>query len=43
MSQPTLKVFISYNRADCEWAEWIAGVLERAGYQPILQAWDFQP
>jgi hypothetical protein len=27
------KVFISYNRADRDWAEWIAGVIERGGYQ----------
>ena len=36
------RVFIRYNRTDCEWAEWIAGVLERAGYQPILQACHFR-
>jgi hypothetical protein len=37
------KVFISYNRADRNWAEWIAAAIERAGYQPIIQAWDFRP
>jgi hypothetical protein len=43
MSPPTLKVFIRYNRADCEWADWIAGVLERATDQPIVLTWDFRP
>jgi hypothetical protein len=37
------KVFISYNKADRDWAEWIAGVIEGAGYEPILQAWHFRP
>lgn len=37
------KVFISYNRSDRDWAEWIAETLERAGYEPILQAWHFRP
>jgi hypothetical protein len=32
------KVFVSYNRADRDWAEWIVGVIERGGYQPIIQA-----
>jgi len=35
--------FISYNRADKSWAEWIAWQLEEAGYTTILQAWDFRP
>jgi len=35
--------FISYNKADREWAEWIAWALEEAGYSTILQAWDFGP
>jgi tetratricopeptide (TPR) repeat protein len=35
--------FISYNRADHIWAEWIAWELEEAGYTTILQAWDFLP
>ena len=35
--------FISYNKADREWAEWIADVLEDAGYTTIIQAWDFRP
>lgn len=33
--------FISYNRADRSWAEWIAWQLEEAGYTTVLQAWDF--
>jgi outer membrane protein assembly factor BamB len=35
--------FVSYNRADCQWAEWIAWQLEAAGYTTIIQAWDFRP
>ena len=35
--------FVSYNKADVAWAEWIAWELEEAGYTAILQAWDFRP
>jgi hypothetical protein len=35
--------FISYNRMDRLWAEWIAWQLEEAGYTTMLQAWDFRP
>ena len=35
--------FISYNKADKAWAEWIAWVLEEAKYTTVLQAWDFRP
>jgi len=35
--------FISYNKADKEWAEWIAWQLEEAKYTTVLQAWDFRP
>jgi hypothetical protein len=35
--------FISYNRHDKQWAEWIAWQLENAGYTTIIQAWDFRP
>jgi hypothetical protein len=35
--------FISYTRADRQWAEWIAWQLETAGYTTVLQAWDFGP
>src|SRR5947209_5570807 len=33
--------FISYNKADRQWAEWIAWQFEHAGYSVIYQAWDF--
>src|SRR5207244_950656 len=35
--------FISYNKADRPWAEWIAWQLEEAGYSTVLQVWDFWP
>ena len=35
--------FISYNKADRTWAEWIAWQLEEARYSVIVQAWDFRP
>lgn len=35
--------FVTYNRHDDEWAEWIAGELETAGYTTVLQKWDFLP
>jgi tetratricopeptide (TPR) repeat protein len=35
--------FISYNRADRHWAEWIAWQLEASGYSTVIQAWDFRP
>ena len=35
--------FISFNKADRGWAEWIAWQLEAAGYTVIIQAWDFRP
>jgi len=35
--------FVSYNKADREWAEWIAWQLEAEGYTTVLQAWDFLP
>ena len=34
--------FISYTQKDKQWAEWIAGTLEMAGYTTIIQAWDFK-
>jgi Flp pilus assembly protein TadD len=34
--------FISYNRHDRTWAEWIAWTLEEAGYTTVIQAWDFR-
>ena len=42
MTQDAAKdFFISYNKADRAWAEWIGWKLEEAGYTVILQAWDF--
>lgn len=35
--------FISYNKADKAWAEWIAWELENEGFTCVLQAWDFRP
>ncbi len=35
--------FISFNRADRAWAEWIAWQLEEEGYTTLLQTWDFRP
>lgn len=35
--------FISYNKTDKAWAEWIAWELEEADYTTIFQAWDFRP
>jgi hypothetical protein len=35
--------FISYNKADKSWAEWIAWTLEEEKYSTVLQAWDFRP
>ena len=35
--------FVSYNKEDRRWAEWIAWVLEEGGYRTVLQAWDFRP
>ncbi|MCK9894003.1 TIR domain-containing protein [Frankia sp. AgB32] len=38
-----LDIFISYTPADERWATWIAWELESAGYQTMIQAWDFVP
>ncbi|MEK6257470.1 MAG: toll/interleukin-1 receptor domain-containing protein [Planctomycetota bacterium] len=35
--------FISYNKADKTWAEWIAWELEAKGFSVVIQAWDFRP
>ncbi|WP_347176877.1 TIR domain-containing protein [Parafrankia sp. EAN1pec] len=35
--------FVSYTGVDEAWAEWIAWVLEEAGYTTRLQVWDFGP
>jgi tetratricopeptide (TPR) repeat protein len=42
MTQASVKdFFISYNRHDRAWAEWIAWQLENEGYTTVVQAWDF--
>jgi tetratricopeptide (TPR) repeat protein len=33
--------FISYTSSDQEIAEWIAWIIEEAGYTTVIQAWDF--
>ena len=35
--------FISYTGRDVEWARWVAAQLEKAGYQVIIQDWDWGP
>jgi len=35
--------FVSFNSADKDWADWIAWMLEEAGYQVVYQPWDFRP
>ncbi|MGE5444562.1 MAG: toll/interleukin-1 receptor domain-containing protein [Ignavibacteriales bacterium] len=35
--------FISYNKADLGWAEWVAWQLEETGRTVLIQAWDFRP
>ncbi len=40
---PATSFFVSYNKSDKAWAEWIAWTLESAGYTALLQAWDFRP
>lgn len=36
-----MNFFISYTGKDKPWAEWIAWMLEAAGYKTVIQAWDF--
>src|SRR5437868_4807301 len=43
MQDTTKDFFISYNKADRAWAEWIAWQLEAEGYTTVLQDWDFHP
>ena len=35
-------IFVSYNKADRAWAEWIAWILEEDGFEARIQAWDFR-
>jgi len=37
------RFFISYTKQDEAWAEWIAFILEDAGHEVVIQAWDFRP
>jgi len=43
MPSQELDVFVSYHRADRDWAEWIAWTLEDADYAVKVQAWDIRP
>ncbi len=44
MAQDSTKdFFISYNRADRAWTEWIVWQLDAEGYTTILYAWDLRP
>jgi tetratricopeptide (TPR) repeat protein len=38
----TKDFFVSFNKADRAWAEWIAWILEEAGYSVLFQHWDFK-
>jgi hypothetical protein len=35
--------FVSYTGQDRTWPEWLAWVLEEAGYIVMTQAWEFRP
>ncbi len=39
--QSSIDFFISYNRHDRAFAEWIAWILEAEGFSVVIQAWDF--
>ncbi|UOR12631.1 toll/interleukin-1 receptor domain-containing protein [Halobacillus amylolyticus] len=41
LNEPKYDFFISYNHKDKGYAEWIAWLLEDAGYSTYIQAWDF--
>lgn len=36
-----MRVFVSYNRKDAPWAEWLAWRLEERGIDVTVQVWDF--
>lgn len=40
--QRRVDFFISYTGRDVQWAKWIAGVLDAAGFEVLIQAWDFR-
>jgi hypothetical protein len=37
MASEPPKVFVSYNRADRDWAEWIAVAIDRGSTTPIFE------
>jgi len=39
---PVKDFFISYNKDDRRWAEWLAWQLQEAGYTFVIQAWHFR-
>jgi tetratricopeptide (TPR) repeat protein len=43
MPSPGKDFFVSYNKADRAWAEWIAWQVEAAGNSVVIQSWDFRP
>ena len=43
MANDQVDFFISYNKADRAWAEWIAWQLEAQEYSTRIEAWDFRP
>ena len=43
MNERKRDFFISYNKADKDWAVWIGWVLESVGYEVVIQEWDFRP
>jgi tetratricopeptide (TPR) repeat protein len=43
VSEDKKDFFISYNKADEQWAEWVAYMLKQNGYSCYIQAWDFHP
>jgi len=34
--------FVSHTGNDRPWAEWVAWLLEAAGYSVVIQVWDFR-
>ncbi len=40
MTSDAPEVFVSYHRDDRAWAEWLAWILEDAGYAVVIRAWD---
>ena len=41
--EPMKDFFISFNKNDRTWADWIAWTLEEAGHEVVYQPWDFLP